>query len=91
MKVGFSLAFPLFRHWDTGGEVLYGFNQLSDQKYEIAGYLDYFFKHNFSFGVGYRVHLFQTNSPDDAPLGPLPYREGYGEGYSVLKVSLLSV
>lgn len=84
-KTGFSLGFPLGRGWDTGGDVLYGFGSDSSKKYELSGYLNYFFTQEFSAGVGYRLHLFEAGSTSSAPPSGLPYREGYGEGYSSLR------
>ena len=84
-KVGFSLAFPMFERWDTGGEVLYGQGMDASTKYEIAGWLNYYVRSDWSAGVGYRLHLFQAGSKDSAPASGLPYREGYGEAYSVLR------
>jgi hypothetical protein len=84
MKFGFTLAFPLFYRWDTGGEMVYGHGFDSSKKYEVAGYVNYFWERNLSLGIGYRVHLFEAGSPVSSPLG-LPYREGFGEGYSVVR------
>lgn len=84
LKTGFSLAFPLLTRFDTGGEVLYGYGFDASQKYEVAGFINYYYKRNWSLGVGYRVHLFQAGSAGVTPLG-LPYREGFGEGNSVLQ------
>ncbi len=84
IKTGFSLAFPVFRHWDSGGEVLYGQGLESSQKYEVSGFLHYYLERKWSLGAGYRVHLFQAGSDEVTPLG-IPYREGFGEGYSVLR------
>lgn len=84
IKSGFSLEFPLAYNWDTGGEVLYGFGLDNSKKTEISGHINYYLKRQFSFGVGYRVHLFEAGSAAASPLG-LPFREGYGEGYSVLR------
>lgn len=89
-KVGFGLAFPAFTSWDTGGEIVYGLSPGADQKYEVSGFIHYFLKRNWSLGAGYRVHLFISGSEASAPEPPagvdrLPYREGYGEGYSVLR------
>lgn len=83
-KAGFSLAFPLWRRWDTGGEVLYGHGLESSSKYEVSGYIHYYVRKHWSFGFGYRVHLFEAGSNAASPLG-MPYREGFGEGYSVLR------
>lgn len=83
-KAGFSLAFPLFSRFDTGGEVVYGHGLESSRKYELSGYIHYYIQRKWSFGLGYRVHLFEAGSESVTPFG-LPYREGFGEGYSVLR------
>lgn len=90
-KVGFGLAFPALRSWDTGGEVVYGLNQNADQKYEVSGFMHYFLKRNWSLGAGYRVHIFISGSeasaptPSDSLIPILPFKEGFGEAYSVLR------
>jgi hypothetical protein len=84
-KVGFGVAFPLFERWDTGGEVLYGAGFDASTKMEISGFLNYYLRRDFSAGVGYRLHLFEAGSADSAPAAGLPYREGFGEAYSVLR------
>jgi len=83
-KAGFSLALPLFSRLDTGGEILYGHGPESSRKYELSGYIHYYIQRKWSFGFGYRVHLFEAGSESVTPFG-LPYREGFGEGYSVLR------
>ena len=85
LKTGFSVDFPLFHRWDTGGEILYGYGLDSSTKYEISGRINYYLQRNWSMGVGYRIHLFQAGSDKSAPPMGVPYREGYGEGYSVLR------
>ncbi len=84
-KTGLSLAFPFASRWDTGGDLLYGFSADNSTKYEISGYFNYYFSSDFSAGLGYRLHLFEAGSASSAPPGGLPYREGYGEGYSSLR------
>lgn len=84
MKAGFGLAIPLSRKWDGGGDVLYGYGTDRSQKYEVSGYFSYFLQKQWSFGMGYRVHLFEAGSSATAPIAT-PYREGIGEGYSVLR------
>lgn len=85
LKSGFSLAFPMSYRWDIGGEVLYGLGMDSSHKYEISGYFNRFFDPQWSFGFGYRIHLFEAGATAASAVGLLPYREGYGEGYSVLR------
>ena len=81
LKAGFSLSFPFLHRWDTGGEVLGGTGFDQSKKYEIAGYLNYYLRRDWSMGVGYRLHLFEAGSAASSPQG-LPYREGFGEAYS---------
>ena len=83
-KVGLSLDLPVFRRWDMGGEALYGLGADSSNKYEIAGRVNYYLQKDWSFGVGYRLHHFKAGSEKTAPL-EFPYKETYGEGYSVLQ------
>lgn len=83
-KIGFSILFPVASRWDAGGEFLYGTSADASTKYEISGYLDYFFSKKFSAGFGYRVHLFEAGSLKSTP-SDLPYREGFSEGYSTLR------
>lgn len=85
IKTGFSVDFPLMRNWDTGGEMLYGYGLDSSQKYEISGRLNYYIQRKWSMGVGYRMHFFEAGSDKSAPPMGVPYREAYGEGYSVLR------
>ncbi len=85
MKAGFSLNFPFLSSMDTGGEVLYGLGFDQSHKYEIAGHLNYYIKPTWSLGVGYRVHLFEAGGTNSAPPGyGVPFREAYGEAFSVL-------
>jgi len=83
-KVGLSFHFPVWRHWSSGGEFVYGTNADGSTKQEISGFLHYYLQKNFSFGVGYRLHFYQAGSAASAPEGLLPYREGYTEAYSAL-------
>ncbi len=84
-KIGFGLEFPFSHTWDTGGEVLYGYGLDQSTKYEISGHLNYYIVKDWTMGVGYRIHLFQAGSTASAPADfGIPYREGYGEGYSEL-------
>lgn len=84
MKAGFGVAMPLANRWDGGGDVLYGFGADRSQKYEVSGYFSYYLQKKWSLGMGYRVHLFEAGSTATAPIAT-PYREGVGEGYSVLR------
>lgn len=84
LKTGFSLDFPLGLNWGIGGEALYGQGFDSSHKYEVSGHLNYFMEKNWSFGAGYRVHLFEAGSQSATPV-ELPYREGFGEGYTELR------
>ena len=85
VKLGAAMVFPLFDRWDTGGEVLYGHGFDSSKKYELAGYVNYYLRRDWSAGVGYRLHLFEAGSTRTAPPTGLPFREGFGEAYSVLR------
>ena len=85
IKFGTSVEFPWSSKWSSGGEFVFGTAADNSQKKEISGHLGYFLNPNWSLGAGYRVHLFDAGSVDTAPKGNLPYREGYGEGYSLLK------
>lgn len=84
LKTGLNFEFPFMKRWDTGGEFVYGHGLDQSKKYEISGHLHYYLKTDWSLGVGYRLHLFEAGSTSSSPLG-LPYREGFGEGYSVLR------
>lgn len=84
MKFGTSFEFPVGNKWGTGGEVVYGISPDSSSQYEISGHLDYYLSKEWSFGVGYRLYLFEAGSTSATPNGTLPYREGYTEGYSGL-------
>jgi len=84
LKAGFSISFPLLGRWDTGGEALVGTGLDQSQKLEMSGNLNYYVQRDWSFGVGYRVHLFGAGSDSTTPYG-VPYREGYGEAFSVLR------
>lgn len=85
-KGGVTLRFPLGKKWDSGGELAYGLGLESSSKYEASGNVNYFFKKEWSFGVGYRVHYFQAGSSRTTPF-ILPYREAQGEAFSVLRYS----
>jgi hypothetical protein len=84
-KLGLNTEFPLWEKWDTGGEFVYGIGADKSRKYEISGHIHYYLQKAWSLGVGYRVHLFDAGSEASAGSLGLPYREGYGEGYSVLR------
>lgn len=84
LKTGLTFEFPLLSRWETGGELIYGYGFDSSTKYEISGHIHYFLLEEWTFGVGYRLHLFQAGSEATTPYG-LPYREGFGEGYSAVK------
>lgn len=86
LKLGTTLRFPVMRSFETGGELSYGLGLDQSQKYEVSGYLGYFFNTTWSAGAGYRLNLFQAGSLSSSPQG-LPYREGFAEGYSYLKWS----
>jgi len=89
LKTGFTLALPLQKYWETGGEILYGKGFDNSNKYELSGHLDYFMRQDFSLGFGYRVHLFEGKSSGTFPSGIGDYydgfREAYSEGYSVMR------
>lgn len=85
LKIGAMLRFPFLENWETGGEVLYGLTRDGSHKYELSGLLDYRFGGNWAFGAGYRVHLFEAKTTQSSPSSTLPYREAYGELYSLLK------
>ena len=85
VKTGFTIDFPVFKNWDTGGEVLYGYGLDQSTKYEISGRFNYYLQRNWSAGFGYRMHMFEAGSNKSAPPQGVPYREAYGEGYSVLR------
>ncbi len=84
-KVGLGVLFPFYRYWDLSGEALVGYGFDSSQKYELTGNLNYYFDRKWAVGGGYRLHLFEAGSVKTAsPLG-LPYREGLGEGFMVIR------
>lgn len=84
MKIGFRVNFPYRRSWTMGGDVFYGQAADSSTKIEISGNFGYFFDHRFSAGLGYRVYFFDAATAASTPMG-LPYREAFGEGYSVFR------
>jgi hypothetical protein len=84
LKFGTSIAFPVSERWDSGGEFVYGYGLDRSTKYEVSGFVSYYLRRDWSLGVSYRVHLFQAGSDATAPYG-VPYREGFGESYSVLR------
>ena len=83
-KIGASAAIPIAHRWSTGGEFLYGYNPDSTQLYETSIYGNYFYKKNWSLGLGYRMQLLDAGSAAEAP-GQLPYREGASEAYTELR------
>ncbi|MAV90267.1 MAG: hypothetical protein CL676_02525 [Bdellovibrionaceae bacterium] len=83
-KTGFSLDFPVGRHWDMGGDLLVGLGTDSTRKYEALGRMNYYFRRKYSIGVGYRFNILDAGSEDTAPFD-LPYRETYGEGFLVFR------
>lgn len=84
VKAGVRINFPAWRQWSAGGEVFYGVASDQSNKTEISGNFGYFFSEKISAGLGYRFSLFEAKSAATSP-GPLPYREAYGEGYSILR------
>lgn len=84
IKFGTSLQFPMGERWASGGEFVYGLGTDGSDKKEMSGHLDYYFNRQWALGLGYRLHLFEAGSAKTAPMGLLPYREGYTEGYSTL-------
>jgi hypothetical protein len=84
MTFGTSLEFPVGNRWSTGGEIVYGQGTDGSNKYEITGHLHYYFQNPWSLGFGYKVQVFQAGSATEAPMGYLPYREGYTEGFTTL-------
>jgi hypothetical protein len=83
-KFGTSLDFPWATKWSGGGEFVLGSGAEKSLKLEISGRVAYFFARDWSFGLGYRLHLFEARSDASAATGGLPYREGYTEGFSNL-------
>lgn len=85
MKAGLSFNFPLWMRWSTGGEFVYGVSDSSGNKKEISGHLDYFWDEQWSLGLGYRIHLYDSpTSPSGSEEGT---REGYTEGFSAIQYS----
>lgn len=84
VKAGLRINFPAWRNWSAGGEVFYGVASDQSNKTEISGNFGYFFTEKISAGLGYRFSLFEAKTSATSP-GPLPYREAYGEGYSILR------
>lgn len=84
LKLGMTFDFPLARRWESGGEIGFGYGLDASMKYELSGFLNYHLVPAWSLGAGYRVHLFEAGTEKSAPAG-LPYKEAYGEGYSVLR------
>ena len=84
MTFGTSLEFPVAYRWSMGGEFVYGDGTDSSNKEEVTGHFKYYFEKTWAVGFGYRLHLFQAGSAAAAPMGVLPYREGYTEGFTTL-------
>jgi len=86
LKLGYSLHFPLAQHWAMGGDLAYGQGLEGSRKYEISGFAHFYFDQTWSVGAGYRMNLFESRSSTTSPIG-LPFREAYGEAYSVIRWS----
>lgn len=86
VKAGFGLLFPISKNWDSGGEALYGRGLDASNQFEISGNTTYYLRSDWSIGIGYRIRLFEAGSSATAPSGGVPYREGFGEAYSILKL-----
>lgn len=84
-KSGLGLQFPVAKSWDTGGEFLVGQGLDTSYEYEMSGNANYYLRSDWSVGLGYRLHLFQAGSAASAPSGGLPFREGYGEAFTVIR------
>ncbi len=82
-----GVHFPVFRRWDTGGEILYGIGTDRSKKYEISGFLGYYLSMNATIGLGYRLYLFDAGSLLTSSSFGVPYREGGLEGSSYFRWS----
>ncbi len=87
LKTGIQFYFPLFERWDTGGTLVGGQGMDGTLKYEITGHMTYFFRPRLSWGLGYRMHLYQATKAGEVAGQPYPanYREGTGEGYTTFR------
>ncbi len=83
-KLGASVEVPVFERCSAGGNFLVGENPDATNLYEGSIYGNYYYKKNWSFGLGYRVQLMNAGSTYEAPT-QLPYREGASEAYTVLR------
>ena len=83
-KTGVRINFPIWRRWLMGGDIFYGYATDSSLKVEVAGHFGYFFDQRFSAGAGYRVYFFDAATAKSTPQG-MPYREAFGEGYTVFR------
>lgn len=84
-KTGLSFEAPILSRLDTGIDFLLGQGLDSSKKYEVSGNLNYYIDTRWSLGLGYRIHLFEAGSAATASPVGLPYREGFAEGFSVLR------
>lgn len=83
LKGGVTLNFDLNDKWSTGGDILLGTWFDASRYFEVNGYLAYDISQALNLGLGYRLNVFEAGSASLAPFG-LPYREAFGEAYSVL-------
>ena len=83
LKVGTAIQFPWRSQWMGGGEFAYGSGSGVSKK-EMAGNVYMFLNKQWSLGLGYRVYFLELTSASLAPGGELPYREAFGEGYTIV-------
>lgn len=82
VKFGTSVEMPVWTHWNAGGEVALGTAMGKGFKYELAAHLDYFYRPNWSLGLGFRLQLFDAGTEAQSPTSALPFREGFSETFS---------
>lgn len=82
MKIGASVQYPMWNHWNLGLQGLLGYGFDQSKQYEFGGKLQYYWDRRWFMGLGYRLVMFEAGSTKSAPAG-LPYRETFEQGYGL--------